>query len=355
MELGEGRHLSDKRTKVNQGSEVARIAEVARAAGVSTTTVSRVLNAVPTVGEENRRRVLDTIHKLRYRPNPNAQRLAAGRTDTVGLIIPRYEGIFHSYFALQVIKGIGIAAERARLDLLLHITDGATFPVPPSVSGLLFIDVYGCEDLLDRALNEDIPMVVLNHYLEDLPASCVAIDNKRAVERVVDYLVRLGHRDIATITGDLKTQAGLERLDGFVKAMEAHKLSVRNDYIRFADFGLPSARQATDALLKLKDRPTAVFVASDDMALETISVATARGIRVPEELSVAGFDDNPIAAQARIPLTTVRQPLDDMGRRGVEVLIQQIRGKKKTPTKLLLPTELVERQSCRQTWLEPHG
>ncbi|MBI3320171.1 MAG: LacI family DNA-binding transcriptional regulator [Candidatus Omnitrophica bacterium] len=334
---------------------MVRIAEVARAAGVSTTTVSRVLNAVPTVSEGSRRRVLETIRTLKYRPNPNAQRLAAGRTNTVGLIIPRYEGIFHSYFALQVIKGIGLAAERAQLDLLLHITDGQTFPVPPSVSGLLFLDVYGCEDLLDRALNEDIPVVALNHYLEDLPVSCVAIDNKTAVERVVEYLVRLGHRDIATITGDLKAQAGLDRLDGFVKAMEAHKLPVRNDYIRFADFGLPSARQAVDALLKLKDRPTAVFVASDDMALEAISLATSKSIRVPEELSIVGFDDNPIAAQARVPLTTVRQPLADMGRRGVEILIQQIHGKKKTPTKLLLPTELVERQSCRQTWLEPHG
>jgi len=328
------------------------IADVAQAAGVSTTTVSRVLNAVPTVAEENRRRVLEAIRKLRYRPNPSAQRLAAGHANTLGLIIPRYEGIFHSYFALQVIKGIGVVAERTRFDLLLHITDGKTFPAPAAVEGVIFIDITGCDELLDRALDERIPTVVLNHYLEELPVNCVAIDNRTAAERVVDYLVRLGHREIATITGDLKTQAGLDRLDGFVKAMKAHQLAVNDDYIRFGDFGLPSARQATEALLKLKNPPTAVFVASDDMALETINVALAKSVRVPEELSVVGFDDNPVAAQARIPLTSVRQPLAEMGRMGIETLIQQIRGKKKSPTKLLLPTELIERQSCRQTWLE---
>jgi len=331
------------------------IADVARTAGVSTTTVSRVINAVPTVTEDNRRRVLEAIRKLRYRPNPSAQRLAAGRANTVGLIIPRYEGVFYSYFALQVIKGVGIAAERLRFDLLLHITGNAAMSIPAGVEGVLFIDIYGCEELLDRALDDEIPTVVLNHYLEDLPVNCVAIDNRTGAERVVDYLVRLGHRDIATITGDLKTQAGLDRLDGFVKAMKARQLPMKDDYVRFGDFGLPSARQAAEALLQLKDPPTAIFVASDDMALEVINVAQAKRVRVPEELSVVGFDDNPIAAQARIPLTTVRQPLDEMGRLGMDILIKQIQGKKKSPAKLFLPTDLVERQSCRQTWLEPHG
>jgi len=328
------------------------IEEVAQAAGVSTTTVSRVINAVSTVSEDNRQRVLAAIKKLKYRPNPSAQRLAAGKTNTVGLIIPRFEGVFHSYYALQVIKGIGISAERFRWDLLLHITDGKSFINPAAADGVVFVDVYGCEELLDRVIDEEIPTVVLNHYLQDLPVSCVAIDNETAAERVVDYLARLGHRDIGTITGDLKTQAGLDRLDGFVKAMKARQLPVKDEHIRFGDFGLPSARTAVEALLKLANRPTALFVASDEMAIETINVALAKGVRVPEELSIVGFDDNPVAAHARVPLTTVRQPLADMGRIGLEVLRQHLGGKKTSHTKMLLPTELIERQSCRQTWLE---
>jgi DNA-binding LacI/PurR family transcriptional regulator len=326
------------------------IAQVAKTAGVSTTTVSRVINGVSTVSEDNARRVHEAIRKLKYHPNPAAQRLASGRSGTIGLIIPRFEGIFHSYYALQVIKGIGTAAERSRADLLLHVTDGKSFP--SSVNGAIFLDIYNCEELLERVIDEGLPAVVLNHYLEDLPVNCVAVDNRTGAERVVDYLVRLGHKEIGTITGDLKTQAGLDRLDGFVKAVKARELPVRDEYIRFGDFGLPSARTAMEALLGLKDRPTAVFVGSDEMALEAINVALAKGVRVPDELSVVGFDDNPIAANARIPLTTVRQPLSEMGRLGFEVLTQAMNGKKDSPTKLLLPTELVERQSCRQTWLE---
>jgi len=328
------------------------IAVVARTAGVSTTTVSRVINGVATVSEENRRRVLDAVKKLQYRPNPNAQRLASGKTNTIGLIIPRFEGVFHSYYALQVIKGIGTAAERLGCDLLLHITDGKDVAKASGVDGMLFVDIDGCEELLDRTLDQGVPTVVLNHYLEELPVSCVAIDNKTAAEQVVKYLVGLGHRDIATITGDLKTQAGLDRLDGFVKAMKARRLPVKDEYIKFGDFGLSSARTAMEALLALTDRPTAVFVGSDEMALETINVALAKGIRVPEELSVVGFDDNPVAAHGRVPLTTIRQPLSEMGGRGLELLFQQVKGKKSSPRKLLLPTELVERESCRQTWLE---
>ncbi len=328
------------------------IAVVAKTAGVSTTTVSRVINGVATVSEDNRQRVLEAIKKLKYRPNPNAQRLASGKTNTIGLIIPRFEGIFHSYYALQVIKGIGASAEHLACDLLLHITDGKEAGRSSAVDGMVFVDVDGCEELLDRTLDQGMPTVVLNHYLEELPVSCVAIDNKTAAEQVVDYLVRLGHRDIATITGDLKTQAGLDRLDGFVKAMKARQLPVRDEYIKFGDFGLASARAASETLLALKDRPTAVFVGSDEMALETINIALSKGIRVPEELSVVGFDDNPAAAHARVPLTTIRQPLSEMGRTGLELLFQQIRGKKQSPTKLMLPTELIERESCRQTWLE---
>lgn len=333
-------------------SKKINIGEVAKSAGVSTTTVSRVINGVPTVSEGNRRQVLEAIKRLKYHPNPSAQRLASGRTNTIGLIIPRFEGIFRSFYALQVIKGIGTAAERQQCDLLLHITDGKSFLSPSAIDGVIFVDVYGCEELLEQSLDQGLPTVVLNHYLQDLPVSCVAIDNRTAAERVVDYLAKLGHKEIATITGDLKTQAGLDRLDGFVKAMKARQLPVRDDYIKFADFGLPSARAAAEALVTMKDRPTAIFVASDDMALETITVALAKGIRIPEELSIVGFDDNPVAMHGRIPLTTIRQPLVEMGETGLELLTQIMKGKRQTPSKLLLPTELIERDSCRQTWLE---
>lgn len=328
------------------------ITDVAKTAGVSTTTVSRVINRVSTVSEENRRRVEEAIRRLRYHPNVAAQRLAAGKTDAIGVIMPRFEGMFHSFYGMEVLKGIGGAAERLRCDLVLHITDGTTFVNPAAVGGVIFADIDGSAELLDQALEAGLPCVVLNHYIEELPVSCVAVDNKAAVKKVVQYLVKLGHRDIATVTGDLKTQAGLDRFDGFISAMKDAGCAVKNDHIIHGGWSVDKAREGAARLLALPDRPTAVFAASDDMAIEVMHAALDKGLRVPEDLSVVGFDDNPIAAHARVPLTTIRQPLDEMGKTGAEVLWQLMQGKRKAPLKLMLPTTLIERQSCRQTWLE---
>ena len=335
-----------------QRMKKADIVQVARAAGVSMTTVSRVLNKVPTVTPDNVRRVVLAIKQLNYRPNPSAQRLAAGRSNTVGVIIPKFEGMFRSYYTLETLKGLGMGAERAGCVLLLQIAGSRAALNPSAVDGIVFLDIDGNEELVDQAVNEELACVVLNHYMPDLPVSCVAIDNRMAAQRVVEYLAGLGHQEIATITGDLKTQAGLDRLDGFVTAMKQRRLPVKDGYVQQARWRVDVARDAMEALLKRSDRPTAVFVASDEMAIEAVNTALAKGVRVPEELSIVGFDDNPVAAHARVPLTTIRQPLEEMGRVGIDMLFQQIRGKKRTPTKLLLPTELVERQSCRQTWLE---
>jgi LacI family transcriptional regulator len=333
----------------------AGIEDVARAAGVSTTTVSRVLNAVPTVSEANRQRVLEAIRKLNYRPNPSAQRLAAGRNNTVGLVIPRFSGIFRSFYISELIKGVGTATERLKLDLLLHVTNGRTFINLATVEGFLFADIDGNEEQLDWVMDQKIPCVVMNHYIQELPVSCIAINNRAAAQQIVNHLIKLGHREIATITGHLRTPVGIERLEGYLDTLKANHLEVKPHFVEHGDYTGASARLAARRLLTHQDRPTAIFAASDEMAVTTIEVALELGLRVPEELSVVGFDDSPIAAFAKVPLTTVSQPLSEVGERSVEVLHSLIRGKRRHPVKKLLGTKLVERQSCRQTWLEPHG
>lgn len=328
------------------------IADVARSAGVSTTTVSRVLNNISTVTEDNRRRVLETIRQLGYRPNPSAQRLAAGRNNTIGIVLPRFTDMFHSFYVSELIKGVGTATERLKLDLLLHVTDGRAFLNVATVDGLLFADIDGNEEQLDLMLDQRIPCVVMNHYLHELPVSCVAIHNRAAAENVVKYLVKLGHRDIATITGHLRTPVGIERLDGYLNAMKSQGLEVKPHFIEHGDYSGPSARGPAKRLLSHKDRPTAIFAASDEMAVTAIEVALELGLRVPEEVSIAGFDDSPIAAYARVPLTTVWQPLSRVGELSVDILHGLMAGKRTQAVKKLLPTKLVERQSCRQTWLE---
>lgn len=330
------------------------ISEVAKTAGVSTTTVSRVINGVATVSEDNKRRVQDAIKQLKYRPNPSAQRLASGRNNTIGIVIPRFADMFHSFYISELIKGVGTAVERLKLNLLLHVTDGRSFLDLSSVEGVLFADIDGNEDQLDWVIDQDIPCVVMNHFIKELPVSCIAVDNRMASEQIVQYLAKLGHRDIATITGHLRTPVGIERLDGYLKAMKERGLEVKPHFVQRGDYSGPSAKEPARRLLTHPDRPTAIFAASDEMAVSTIEVALELGLRVPEDLSVIGFDDSPIAAFAKVPLTTVWQPLSQIGELAVDVLGKLVSGKQKHPVKTLLSTRLVERQSCRQTWLERH-
>jgi len=328
------------------------IDQVAKAAGVSTTTVSRVINDVSTVSEENRARVRDAIKRLGYHPNPSARRLAGGHNNTIGIVLPRFTDMFHSFYVSELIKGVGTATARLSLDLLLHITDGQTFVNTENIEGILFADIDGNEDQLDWAMNQDIPCVVMNHYIEELPVSCVAIDNNTASQQVIQYLAKLGHKEIATITGHLRTPVGIERLDGYLHAMKAHQLEVKPHFIEHGDYSGPSAREPARRLLAHGDRPTAIFAASDEMAVTTIEVALEMGLRVPEDVSVVGFDDSPIAAFAKVPLTTVWQPLSQIGELSVDILHSHIMGKRRHPAKQLLSTKLIERRSCRQTWLD---
>ena len=328
------------------------IAQVAKTAGVSTTTVSRVINGVATVSEDNRRRVAEAIKQLKYRPNPNAQRLASGRNDTIGIVIPRFADMFRSFYMSELLKGVGTGVERFKLNLLLHVTNGrATFDFS-TVAGVLFADIDGNEEQLDAVVDQDIPCVVMNHLIKELPVSCIAVDNRLAAEQVVNYLAELGRREIATVTGHLRTPVGIERLDGYLKAMKARGFEVKPNFVQRGDYTGPSAREAARRLLTHQDRPTAIFAASDEMAVAVIEVALELGLRVPEDLSVVGFDDSPIAAFAKVPLTTVWQPLSQIGELSVEVLNKLLQGKQRHPLKTLLGTKLVERQSCRQTWLE---
>ena len=328
------------------------IAQVAKAAGVSTTTVSRVINRVPTVSAENQRLVQAAVKRLRYRPNPSAQRLASGREDTIGVIFPRFADMFHSFHITELLKGIGSAVERLRFNLLLHITDARSFIDLHAVNGILFADIDGNEDQLDMVLDQGVPAVVMVNYIQELPVSCVAVDNRTAAEHVVDYLAKLGHREIAAITGHLRTPCGIDRLDGYLKAMKARGLEVKPHFVQRGDYTGASAREPARRLLTGDHRPTAIFCASDEMAVTTIETALGLGLRVPEDVSVVGFDDSPIAAFARVPLTTVWQPLSRVGEVAVEILSKLIAGKQRRPVKTLLGTKLVERRSCRQTWLE---
>ena len=274
------------------------------------------------------------------------------RKSTFVLVIPSFEDIFHSYYAGEIIKGVSQAASRLKVDVLIHITDrfdhrgwlDSSLLDRNFIEGIIFADIDNDVYLVKKAICRGIPCLVLNNALKE-PINFVTIDNFMAAVDVVQHFLSFGHSRIATIAGDQSTQAGQLRLAGFSQALKEAKVPLPKAHITFGDFLRTPARTAARKLLKLKKRPTAVFVASDVMALELLAEARDQGLRVPEDLSVVGFDDNPLALSGLVPLTTVSQPLGEMGRLGMEQLRLLALGRVQLPFKKTLKAELVTRDS----------
>jgi len=328
-------------------SKNTSIEDVARLSGVSITTVSRVINKAPTVKEKHRIKVMDAIKQLQYQPSVVAQRLATGKSNVVALVIPRYEGIFYSFYALELIRGIGTLCETMKLDFLLHLTDSRSPLNLKGVGGIIFADIIANRQQLGEAIQAGIPSIVINHYVEDIDITCFAIDNVGGAESAVDYLVGLGHKRIAHITGDVVTQAASQRLEGYKRALARNNIPVEESYIFKTDYSRGQARTAAEKLLGMPNSPTAVFVASDSMALEVMAVAKESGKNIPQDLSIVGFDDNPSGLYGPVSLTTIRQPLVRMAEESVKELVALIADKNRKKKKIILPTELVIRESCR--------
>jgi len=330
-----------------------RISQIAKKAGVSSMVVSRVMKGSPTVKRVDRERVERAIGEMKIRTTIVASRKRK-LSRVFGLIVPRFEDIFHSFYATEVIKGVSIAASRLKLDIMFHITDRQKHEdwltsaslSPDYIDGILFADINGDRKQLGRVIARKVPYIVMNNYFAQLPINCIAINNQRAAENVIEYLIGLGHTKIATIAGDLSTAAGKARLDGFKSCMKKHNLLTEIKYIKVGHFLRGPARKEAERLLNLSEPPTAIFCASDVMAMETMNVAREKGLNIPEDLSIVGFDDNPIATYAKVHLTTVWQPIAEMGRQAVELLNQMLNDKKKEPVKILLNTKLIKRKSC---------
>ena len=337
------------RTKKVSPQKAASIEDVARLAGVSITTVSRVINKIPTVKKKNLQKVQEVIKELKFQPSIFAQRLATGRSNVVALVVPRYEGMFYSFYLLELIRGIGTLCEVLKLDFLLHLTDSRTDLNLRGVGGVIFADLIGNRHQLETALAEGLLCVVVNNFVEDIDVDCIAVDNQGGAEQAVDYLVSLGHKRIAHIAGDLITHAAAARLQGYRKALEKHKIPIEENLIIKTDYSRGHARQAAEKLFKMEPPATAIFVASDSMALEVMAVARELGKAIPGELSIVGFDDNPSGLYGPVALTTVRQPLVKMAQEGLKKLnvLMSSNKKKEKVEKIFLPTELVIRESCR--------
>lgn len=320
------------------------IKEVAKKAGVSIATVSRYLNNPSSIKGENRKNVEVAIKELGYRPFIYAQKLAGGKLNTFGLIIPGYEGIFYSFYALETIRTVALALDKKGIDLHLHIFWNKDRFRNSLVDGAIFADVIDNDSQLQRLVKEKFPLVVINKRIDDSDISYVAIDNFKGAFNAVEFLIHHGHRLIAHLGGDMRVQCAQERLDGYKAALNKNKIKIREEYIKITNFSSKEAREKSEELFSLKEPPTAVFCCSDDVASEVLIYAEEKKIQVPKALSVVGFDDNAHKLYGNFMLTTVRQPIDKMATMGVEML-GDIIAKKTPPKKILLDTELIVRDT----------
>ncbi|MDD4183641.1 MAG: LacI family DNA-binding transcriptional regulator [Candidatus Omnitrophica bacterium] len=320
------------------------IKEVAKKAGVSIATVSRYLTNPTSIKGENRKNVQQAIQELGYQPFIYARKLAGGKLNTFGLIIPGYEGIFYSFYAIETIRSVALALDKKGIDLHLHIFWNKDNFRTSLVDGVIFADVIDNESQLKRLVKEKFPLVVINKKIEDPAVSYVAMDNFKGAYNATEFLVHHGHRFIAHLAGDLRVQCAQERLDGYKSALEKNKIKAREDFIKITNFSTKDARDKLEELFSLKEPPTAIFCCSDDIAIEVLNFAEEKKIKVPKALSVIGFDDNVRKFHANLSITTVRQPIDKMAVTGVEIL-NEIIMKKTTTRKVVLDCELIVRDT----------
>jgi LacI family transcriptional regulator len=201
---------------------------------------------------------------------------------------------------------------------------------------------------VETAVREGTPSLVINHIVKNLEVSYIAVDNVKGGFTAAEYLINLGHKRIATVTGNMQTQAGIDRFEGFEKALKQHDIDCPPDYIFKGDYSRRSARQAAERFFSQEDPPTAIFAASDDMALEIISVAMENGIKVPEDISIIGFDDNPAGLFGPVALITIKQPLFAMGEEATKIVYEIMTGKQEGLVHKVLSPDLIVRESCAQ-------
>lgn len=334
------------------------IVDVAREAGVSIKTVSRVLNHEPGVHESTRDQVLKVVEALRYRPKQSARSLAGGRSFLIGLLYYDPSAIFvgsvQQGATLRCRElGYHLVVESLHNDApdLRQQIDRMVLALRPD--GMILTPPLCDNPEVLAALRESgTPCVLMSPERDLRGVPSVRMDDVHAAEEITNLLLSLGHQRIAFIKGPPDQSASGLRYQGFVNALRAHGLQPDPDLIQPGTFTFAGGRDAAHQLLSRRQRPTAVFASNDDMALGVLAAAQRLGLAVPNELSVAGFDDSPTAALVWPPLTTVRQPVAEMARTAVEMLVSVQRpdmasAGDEADLHKVLPHELVVRDSTR--------
>lgn len=328
--------------------------QVAKLAGVSRSTVSRVVNDSPNVRPEVRERVWKVIRANHYQPHHAARTLVTRRTNVIGLIIPEaVTRLFTDPFFPQLTQGIAEVCNQRGYYLMLTVMTASTdrdtlyrrIFDSGQLDGIIVASAHLNDPVLLRLQESRRPYVIVGHHPDYPKAAWVDVDNVAGTRSMTEYLISLGHRRIAAVTGPLGMIAARDRLEGYRQALARANIPYDAALVAQGDFTEASGSCAMEQLLQA--RPTAVFAASDAMAVGAIKALAQAHLRVPDDISVAGFDDDPIAALVTPPLTTVRQPVVDLGKAAAESLVNLLENPDSSAQPRVLSTCLIPRGSTR--------
>ncbi len=327
----------------------ATIRDVAKRADVGIGTVSRVLNDSPAVSPATRQRVLAAIQELNFSPNPAARRLSLGKSLTIGVIVP----FFTNPSVIDRMRGIEAVVAESHYDLVLFNVetqarrDACFHDVPRSerMDGVLIISLHLESRDARRFIESQVPTVLIDAVHPDF--DWVIVDNVAGGYLATQHLIQLGHRRIAYISDELdqpfESAPVKDRYQGYVKALTEANIPLKSEYYRQGELKTAVARQLAHELLDQPQPPTAIFAYSDIQAIGVLEAAEERGINVPRDLSVIGYDDIEIAEY--LGLTTIRQSLFESGARGAELLLKAMTQPTSERQQVMLPTELVNRKT----------
>lgn len=332
------------------GGGMATIEEVAKLAGVSVATVSRVLNNSETVRPRTAEKVLHAIRELDYTPNQSARNLRRSESHVILTLAPNFSNPYYS----RILTGIGDLAHNSGYSVLICNTNGEAdnerqflhMLDTHRADGAIFLACHGRDEWL-REYAERYPLVQCCEYVPELANPSVSIDNYAAAVETVRYLISLGHRRIAMLSADNEFISTCLRRKGYADALEKAGIDYdpRLVFMADADYSYASGLCAAGKMLSLEERPTAVFCVSDILALSVISRAGEMGLRVPDDLSVTGIDDVDYTTMFHPHLTTVAQPCYEMGQESLRILLNMLNGDTKPPVRTFLPYRLMQRES----------
>jgi len=336
--------------KQDRRRKLSTLKEVAKLVGVSTTTVSYVINKRRFVSKETRTKILKAINKLGYRPNIVARSLRSGKTGTVGIMVC---DLRNPFFA-EILQGIETYMSREGYNIIVMNTDydfnkekeSTEIFYAKQTEGAIIIPGGNSNENIKFLIERNIPVVLLDKRVKNLNVDIVLVNNIGGSRQLIEHLISLGHKRIGIITGPLSFTTGEERLEGYLKVLRKHSIPEDKDLIRIGDFKKQSGYLLTLELLSLTLPPTAIFACNNTMGLGAMEAIKKRKIHIPEEIGLVIFDDLPWFKYSDPPLTVIAQPSVRIGETAGKLLVNQIRKKRKKPKEVTLDVQFKIRESA---------